>query len=295
MNVLQLVQQATAEMGLPVPNYVTGNAATDTVQQLALLNALGMELRTEHPWEAINKEYRFTTVYQAQTATLTTGSATVSVSAPGVDATYMVIGTGVPQDTFVVSSTASTVTLSNPVTASGSYTLTFCKVKYNTPSDFDRYIDRTMWDKTRRWELLGPSTPEQWSWLKSGYISTGPRIRFRIRGGKFEMWPPLAANELIGFEYVSNAWASGVDGTAKSLFSADDDTCIYPDRLMIAGLKKKYFEVKGFDTTIFAADFVREYEKAKGQDSASPTLSFAPDVNDVLIGIANLPDSGYGT
>jgi hypothetical protein len=76
------------------------------------------------------------------------------------------------------------------------------------PSDYDRKIDRTDWDKTKHWEMLGPETAQQWEWLLSGYISTGPRIRYRIFGGYFQIWPMVTTADTLGFEYVSNAWAA---------------------------------------------------------------------------------------
>jgi len=55
---LQLIQQATGEMGLAVPTYVAGNTNQDTVQQLALINAAGRELSRQYPWQALNKQGR---------------------------------------------------------------------------------------------------------------------------------------------------------------------------------------------------------------------------------------------
>jgi hypothetical protein len=52
---LQLIQQATGEMGLAVPTVVTGSTNADTIQQLALLNAVGYELLRQHPWQALLK------------------------------------------------------------------------------------------------------------------------------------------------------------------------------------------------------------------------------------------------
>lgn len=52
---LQLVQQATGEMGLAVPTAVASSTASDTVQQLALLNAVGYELKSKYQWQALNK------------------------------------------------------------------------------------------------------------------------------------------------------------------------------------------------------------------------------------------------
>ena len=39
--VLQLIQQATGELGLAVPTSAVGNTNTDVIQLLALINAVG--------------------------------------------------------------------------------------------------------------------------------------------------------------------------------------------------------------------------------------------------------------
>ena len=200
------------------------------------------------------------------------------------------------------------VTLSLPVTATealsetvefyyetSASTFYFQKVKYAMPSDYDATIPRTHWDKSKRWEMLGPEDAQQWEWLLSGYISTGPRIRWRIFQNMFQIWPGVSYNELLGFEYRSKAWAEGSDGTAKNSFTADTDTCIYPDRLMVLGTKLKYFEAKGFDTTAMYRDYLSELETSIAQNTSAANLSFAPRPGTVLIGYDNIPDSGYGT
>jgi hypothetical protein len=295
---LQLVQQATGEMGLPVPTYVAGNTAQDAIQQLALLNAVGYEVMRKWDWEALCTEYRFTTQFTTTTGTLTSGSAVVTgiPSTTGLDGTYMVLGTGINTDVYVQSVDSPTqVTLNQLATASGVQTLNFCKTKYANPADFDRQIDRTQWDKTKHWEMLGPESAQQWQWLKSGFIATGPRLRFRRLGGTFQIWPPIASAEYLGMEYVSSNWAASATGTGKPSFTVDTDTCIFPDRLMVLGLKLKYFAVKGFDTTDLRQDYSDELSIAMANDMGSETLSFAPQLSQMLIGVANLPDTGYGS
>ena len=295
---LQLVQQATAEMGLAVPVAVASSVAADTVQTLALMNATGYELIRIHPWERLNQEYRFTTVFYSYTGNVASGSTTISgmSSTTGLDTTFAVLGTGINQDTYVVSVGGGNVVLSQAATASGTaVTLTFCQIRYTLPSDFDRLTDRTQWDKSKHWEMIGPETPQQWQWLKSGYISTGPRIRFRILNNLFQIWPPVSTNEFIGYEYVSNAFAISVAGSPKSSFTLDTDTCIFTDRLMVLGTKKKYFEIKGFDTTALTRDYQHHLELEKSMDSSSPTLSMAPRITQLLIDQQNIPDSSYGS
>lgn len=296
MNMLQLVQQATGEMGIAVPNSVAGSASADVQQLLALLNAVGMKLQRDMEWEALTTEYRFTTQYTKAVGSTVQGSTVLNLSsAPAVDSTYNVVGNGLLTDTSVVSVAGSVVTLNQAATAtSTNQTYTFAQSKYALPADYDRMIDRTMWDKSRRWMLVGPQNAQQWQWLKSGWISTGPRVRFRILGGYFQIFPPPAANNIYGYEYYSEFWVTDATGVMKALFTVDTDTCIWPDRLMIAGLKAEYFGVKGFDSQKFDMEFRDEKDKAKAMDSPADTLSFAPNAGQVLLDWNNIPDSGFG-
>jgi hypothetical protein len=296
---LQLIQQAAGEMGLAVPTYVAGNAQADVVQQLALLNACGREISRAYIWQALSKQYIITVSYTSITGNTTSGSTSLTncSSISGIDTTYQISGTGINQATYVAASpTGSTIVLSQPATSTNvGATYTLGKVKYTMPSDYDRQIDRTHWDKSKHWEMLGPETAQQWEWLISGYISTGPRIRYRIFNSYFQIWPLVTTAEVIGFEYISNAWANNAAGTAKTTFTVDTDTCIFPDNLMVLALKKKYFEVKGFDASAFTRDYMTEMSIAKANDGGSLTLSMNPRISTILIGWEQIPDSGYGS
>jgi hypothetical protein len=298
---LQLVQQATAELGLAVPFSVAGNTAQDTTQQLALLNAVGYELIREPAfnWQALTTEYRFTSQWTIQTGNVTNGSAVITgipSTASIVAGTYMVTGSGINQDTYVQSvDSPNQITMSQPAAASGTaVSLTFAQTKYAFPVDYQRIIDRTQWDKSKHWEMLGPESPQQWQWLKSGYIATGPRIRWRILGNTFQIWPGVSTSEYLGFEYVSKYWVTDVSGAAKGSFTSDSDTCLFDDRLMVAGLKLKYFGIKGFETQILQGEYDDILSSVKGEEQGSPMLSLAPRVSSYLLGPENIPDSGFG-
>lgn len=296
MNMLQIIQAATGELGIPQPNLVVGIKNTDTIQLLALLNGLGGDLQRKYIWEALCTEYRFSTQFLTATGTTTANSAAVTglTASTGLDSTYQVLGTGINSDTYVSTlDSATQVTLSQPASASGTVTLNFCKTKYPFPADYDRLQDRTEWDRSKHWEMGGPVTAQEWQRLKSGIIATGPRIRWRIMRSFFQTWPPIANADSLGFEYISKAWAESAIGVRQSAFLADTDTCIYPDRLMVVGLKMRYQQAKGL-----GFDFVDEYNEhlsiAFGNDSGSGTLSMAPSESSTLIGWDNIPDSGYG-
>jgi hypothetical protein len=300
---LQLVQQASAEMGLSIPNTVVGNTAVDVTQMYYLINAAGNELAREYPWEALNVEYDWYSQYTQSDGVILEGTyiitgvdpATVAfLNARGAE-NFQVQGLGVIQSTQVVSAFGTTVTINSAATGDGNGQYTFGQVMYSLPSGFDRITDRTQYDKSKRWEMLGPETPQQWQWLKSSYISTGPRIRWRIMGQKFQIWPLTSTNEYLSFEYISSNWAQTAAGVGENQFTSDTDTCIFPDRLIVLGLKKKYFEVKGFDTSSYQRDYDMQLNIAKANDAGSPTLSLAPRTANVLIGWENIPDANYGS
>lgn len=282
-----------------LPSTVIANTNTDVVQTLALVNSAGKALSREFDWQYQQTQNNFTATTFTYTGTTTSGSTSVTgmSSIASLDSTFMVTGVGIDQDTFVVSAAVTTVVLSRAATASGATTLYFSKVLFAPPTDYDRQIDRTHWDKSKHWEMLGPSTPQQQEWLRSGYISTGPRIRYWFKGGYFQIWPPLGATENLSFEYVSKYWiiASAATVISKSAFSVDTDTCIFPDAMMEALIKLKYFEIKGFDTTAFRLEYESQRDIAKANDAGSQTLNMAPRQSTVLIGIENVADSGYGT
>ena len=295
---LQLVQQVTAELNLAVPTYVQGNTNQDVQQVLALMNRAGFDLVKEHDWQALELEYRFYTT--AITTTCDTINNTYDLlnvgNVTGLNNNYSVVGTNVPQDTYVESVAGSTVTVSQLSSATSvGGTVTFSQTKYDLPPDFETITDNTHWDKTKHWQMLGPEDAQQWQWLKSGYISTGPRIRWRILGSQFQIWPPYNTQEYLGFEYRSKGWARSATDQVKNSFTADTDTTVLDDTVLVLATKLKYFQIKSFDTTALMQDYMRYLSVAKANDKGSATLSFAPYPSKVLIGYANIPDTGYGS
>ena len=307
---LSLFQTTLQGMGVTTygqPTTVVGNTNQDVMQTLALVHQAGDELVREHTqgWQAQTKQYIFTTPFYSYTGTVTSGSQTVSAMSSVTGLTtnpsyFMVTGTGIPQDCFITAADAGalTVTLAQEATASGTgVTLTFSQVLFAPPSDFDSQINRTHWDKSKHWEMLGPSTPQQREWLRSGYISTGPRIRYWYIGGFFMIWPPLGVEDSLSYEYRSKWWiyATGATSVSKQLFTVDTDTTIWPDALMRAMIRLKYLEAKGMDTTAALRSFNQQRDMAIANDGGSPTLSMNPRPSSVLIGWENIPDSNYGT
>jgi hypothetical protein len=186
--------------------------------------------------------------------------------------------------------------MSNPASeAETGVSLTFSQTQYALPSDYDRMKNRTTWDQTNYWAMPDPQTAQEWAYLKSGIIANTPRLRFRILGGKFNIFPPGTGVVRLKFEYTSNGWVEALDGTAKTLFTLDTDTCIFRDRTIIAGLKYEFFKIKGFETDGLWRDYQIQQEFEKGIDKGAPTLSMSDRGGNLFLGNSSIPDSGYGS
>ena len=155
------------------------------------------------------------------------------------------------------------------------------------PADFGRIVNKTQYQDL--WIMSGPRSPQDWQAIKTG--TGGTFMSFRIIGDKFAVWPMPTSALSGGVEYVSKYWAVSVASVAKVKFTADDDTSLFPENLLILGTKLKFFEVKGFDTTTLLSDFARELSKYKGSEAGAKTLNMA---RQVVYPTPSVPDTGFG-
>lgn len=178
--------------------------------------------------------------------------------------------------------------------------------EYDLPPDWSYFIDQTQWDRTNHWPLLGPKTAQEWQWLKGGLLSAGPRIRYRVLGGKFQIFPtPSPENTPSGtgvfapwtlaMEYVSSSWlkSATISNTFFDMARDDTDTLLLDPWIVVKFLKLKYWEAKGLDTGAYAKDFVTTFENRIGKNKGAPVLTLAPRSRTMLIGINNIPDGSW--
>lgn len=141
------------------------------------------------------------------------------------------------------------------------------------PDDFDRFINETFWNRTRKRPLYGPVTPQEWQNLIA-WTSSPIQDTFRMRGGDILVTPTPPAGETWAFEYISKNFCQSNTGTAQSAWAADTDTGILDERLMAAGIVWRYKAKKGLP---FETDF-QKYEsdvrQALVQDKPQRTINF---------------------
>lgn len=294
---LELIQAASLELGLQSPLSVVGSSDLTSLQLLALMNRLGDSLVSEYEWQALQKEYLLTTAGQVLTGNVTAGNTSITSPSNAFGSitgnyTYAVSGDGLMNDSRVVSATASTVILDKPAQSNWTGSAyTFTQIAYDMPSDFHRSVDDTQWDKSGSWMVEGAKRAQEWQALKSGPGAAGVRLKYRILGNRFNVFPVPAIGLLIGFEYISNAWVTDNTGATKTKVTADSDTCVFPDRLMIMGTKLLFWQTKGFDSTIFERDYQKELSKYKAMQAGGEILNLASRrlTNSVQIQDGNFP------
>lgn len=136
-----------------------------------------------------------------------------------------------------------------------------------------RYIKNdTLWDRTSRLPVCGPMDSQDWQMMKA-MTSTGPRYRFRIRGGKLLVNPAPPASDSWYFEYVSQNWILGANGTTyKQYFTLDTDTVLLPETLVLMGLRWRWKKEKGFDYAEDMRTYEMQVKDALGRDGGKTTL-----------------------
>lgn len=166
---------------------------------------------------------------------------------------------------------------------------------YALPSDYDRFIPTTMWDRTNFWALEGPLTPQEWQYVKSGLVQNGPRSRFRLLPAlnvdQFNVDPVPGDIRTLVFEYISKNWCLSAGGAQQSSFLADTDVAIgIFDHLITLDAIWRFKESIGMPYAEQRDEFDNELDLAKGRDGGNRIIT----MNRRFPLLANTPETGFG-
>lgn len=297
------MQQAANELGIPEPSQIIGAQDEQSKQLLALAQREGKDFsqmaKRSGGWQALHKEYTFTTVVEAQTGTITSGSAVVtglSDTSVLTAQTYGAAADGVANNAIIISIDSPTqVTLNQVATASGSVSITFGKIAYPLPSDLEYFVQRTWWDNTYKWELLGPITAQEKQILKYGIIASGPRSKFYIMNNLMYLNPmPETDGQLFAYDYYSNAWCQSSGGTAQQLWAADTDTYKLDEDCFISGIKWRFLRAKGLDYAQEKIDYDMDCQRVMSRDGGNRDLPLAGGTYGArFLDDSNIPDGNF--
>lgn len=142
------------------------------------------------------------------------------------------------------------------------------------PSDFDRILNGTFYNRTQNRRVEGPMEPDAWQRYKSS-VATVLFDAYRIRGSSMLLAPTPSADDSYAYEYVSLWWCTTTGGTTPTLAAWADDTNvgILSEELMTLGVVWRFLRAKGLDY----AEAFRTYEAqlmlAMSRDGGKRTVS----------------------
>lgn len=138
---------------------------------------------------------------------------------------------------------------------------------YSLPSDMDRILKETVFNRTRRRRMLGDLTPQQWQETQASLV-TMVNPAFRIRGGAFLISPTPTATETIAYEYITNKWCQSSGGTGQTEWTADTDTGKLSEDIMTLGVIWRWRKSKGLEYGEDMGTYEIEVAKAVLNDGA---------------------------
>lgn len=165
---------------------------------------------------------------------------------------------------------------------------------YTLPADKGRFISGTFFDANNRWPMKGPRTAIEWEWIKASNWNGGPFTSMRVYGDKLYITPVPTDTFTFNFEYLSSNYVNdGSSGVSKSEFTQDSDICVFDHRVVIYGLKLKWRESIGQDTSSALSDYQRALEFAKGSDQPAQKINLLGSTGYHMIGTSNIPDGSW--
>jgi len=154
------------------------------------------------------------------------------------------------------------------------------------PYGFKEILLGTLYDRTQRRPLYGPRNGPRWQEAVA-LPYTGPFYSFRIWQGHFYTQPDLPVGHTIAFEYWSNWAILAVDGTTwKPRFTADTDSFVLDEELLISGLRWRWKAEKGLRFATDQLSYESLLADAIGNDGTKGELSLGGSRNgDMVPGI----------
>ena len=315
---LGIINQAQQELGLPQSSTIIGNTDPTTVQMLGMAQKTGEEIRDipEEGWTTMGAEFNLAVTVPTTTTGNTTLNSPIITGIPSTSGlaanAWVVTGSTIPTAARIKSvDSSSQVTMTMVATGAATATpLVFAQDTYALSSDFRGPKNRTWWDRTNRWELLGPDSPQMDQWHRSGIVATGPRRHFRMVGRlqgsnpTYRLWPPpaeITAPIQIAFEYFSTDWILLQGGaplppaaqTFSSVWVNDTDVPVLDDRAIIDGIKWRFWKMKGFNYKDDRNDWLDLVDRLIARDGAAPTLQLAKRQHPIFISPANVQDGFF--
>jgi hypothetical protein len=142
-------------------------------------------------------------------------------------------------------------------------------------SDFLRFSNDTMWNRTTDRKYYGPLNNSQWQRLKAS-VSSGITNYFRIRGNALLFHPTPPAGQSVYFEYVGKNWAITSGSTANATsYAADSNTTVLDEDLITLGVIWRFLKQKGLPYNNQFEEYKLKLSEKQSKDGAKQIIRMA--------------------
>jgi hypothetical protein len=158
------------------------------------------------------------------------------------------------------------------------------------PTDYDRMLPETMFNRGTRRRVAGPLSAEEWQQTKATLV-TYVNPTFRIRGDAILMSPNPPAGQTIAYEYISKNFCKSAGGVTQADWVADSDIARLDEGLMTLGLVWRFRQVKGLSYAEDLNLYERRVADAEMRDGVKPRLSSSMGSYDRVATKLQVPDT----
>lgn len=142
------------------------------------------------------------------------------------------------------------------------------------PSDLDRIIAETFWDRTNSRLISGPAQGSQWQSLVAAYPQGAYDRWFTLRGGQMFIYPGMVGNESMAYEYYSRSFCASSGGTPQTRWQTDTDVGRLSEELFTLGVIAFYLRTEGLPWEAAMRDYeLRVQTEANNDQPRSGVLS----------------------
>lgn len=160
------------------------------------------------------------------------------------------------------------------------------------PTDFDRFIPNSAFNRTTRRPVNGPITPSQWQALMAQPQLNSVFLVYNERQGAFNFSPTPPAGQTVAYAYCSKNWAKSSGGTPQVKFLLDTDLTYLDEGLLADSGVWRFLRAKGLSYAEEMQTFERNLEQQMARDGGSTILSLSPQA--INMSRINLPDGNFG-
>ena len=159
-------------------------------------------------------------------------------------------------------------------------------------TDFERFSNNTMWNRTTNRKFYGPLNNTEWQTLK-GIVVNGVTNYFRIRGNKLLLNPTPTAGQKLFFEYIGKNWVDTTgDGSANATsYAADSNTTVLSEEVITLGVIWRFLKQKGLPYDNQFQEYKLKLSEKQAKDGAKPIIRMAK-ANRMFLPV-NEPEGNY--